>query len=140
MVLMHHRRRAKRPERLGGGGDGVDPAIISRVRALTGAVLHHNELARLSMKAMSPTTCRSPTLSKVDVAIPNGSRASKGGDAVQMVPSNAFIPTSGGYITSSSPVARRFVGSSNPDVEEIMGGSRRAAIRSVNFNASIREV
>ena len=137
MVLMQYRRRAKRPERIG-GGDGVDPAIISRVRALTGAVLHHNELARLSMKAMGPDTCRSPTLSKVDVAVPNGSRAR--GDAVQMVPSNAFIPTGGGYITSSSPVARRLAGSSNPDVEEIMGGSRRAAIRSVNFNASIREV
>ena len=137
MVLMQYRRRAKRPERIG-GGDCVDPAFISRVRALTGAVLHHNELARLSMKAMGPDTCRSPTLSKVDVAVPNGSRAR--GDAVQMVPSNAFIPTGGGYITSSSPVARRLAGSSNPDVEEIMGGSRRAAIRSVNFNASIREV
>ena len=137
-VLMQHRRRAKRPDKIS-GSETVDPAVISRVRALTGAVLHHNELARLSMKAMERTSCASPTLFKVDVAAPSRSRASKG-DVVQIVSSNAFIPTGGGYLTSSSPVARRLAGSSNADVEEIMGGSRRAAIRSVNFNASIREV
>ncbi len=137
-MLMQHRRRSKRPDKIN-SSETVDPAVISRVRALTGTVLHHNELARLSMKAMERSSCASPTLSKVDVAVPSRMRVSKG-DVVQIVSSNAFIPTGGGYLTSSSPVARRLVGSSNPDVEEIMGGSRRAAIRSVNFNASIREI
>jgi transcription elongation GreA/GreB family factor len=121
------------------GSESVDPAIISRVRALTAAVLHHNELARLSMKAMDRAASSSPTLSKVNVAAPNAIRGGGRGDAVQIVSSNAFIPSAGGCITAASPVARRLMGAGNPDVEEIMGGSRRSAIRSVNFNASIRE-
>ena len=137
-ALMQHRRRNKRPDKAS-GSEAIDPAIISRVRALTGAVLHHNELARLSMKAMDRAACSSPTLSKVDVSVPSRLRGSKA-ETVQIVSSNSFIPTGGGYITSSSPVARRLAGTSNPDLEEIMGGSRRAAIRSVNFNASIREI
>jgi hypothetical protein len=138
-VLMQHRRRAKRPDK-SCGSESIDPAVISRVRTLTGAVLHHNELARLSMKVLERSSCASPTLSKVDVAVPSRLRGNGKSDVVQIVSSNAFIPTGGGYLTSSSPVGRRLAASSNPDVEEIMGGSRRSAIRSVNFNASIREI
>ncbi len=136
---MQCRRRCKRPDRTS-GGEAVDPVIISRVRSLTGAVLHHNELARLSMKAMQRAASSSPTLSKVNMAVPNSMRSGSAAEAVHIVSSNAFIPSAGGCLTSSSPVARRLVGASSADVEEIMGGSRRSAIRSVNFNASIREI
>jgi hypothetical protein len=140
---MQHRRRSKRPDKVS-GSELVDPAIISRVRALTGAVLHHNELARFSLKALERSSCSSPTLSKVTLSAPSRvirSGAKGDSDPVQIVSSNAFIPSGGGgYITSSSPIAKRLVGAGNPDVEELMGGSRRAAIRSVNFNASIREI
>jgi hypothetical protein len=92
------------------------------------------------MKAMQRAASSSPTLSKVNMAVPNSMRSGSAAEAVHIVSSNAFIPSAGGCLTSSSPVARRLVGASSADVEEIMGGSRRSAIRSVNFNASIREI